>query len=324
MNKPFIINSLPVLAASAVLFSATPALADGVAAGTLIENTATATYDSAGSSRSVDSNTVTIRVDELLDVAVASLDSGPVTLSSSAVLSFSVTNTGNGPESFVLTAQPAVTGNDFDAIVVNLALDTNGNGVYDAGVDTIVANGATSPSIDADGAITVFVLVDAPSGISDAAASQLQLLGAASTGTGAPGTVFAGAGEGGSDAVVGSSGADDDALGSLIASQASVTLTKSAKITDPFGGSEPVPGATITYTIVAKVTGSGSVAGLAVNDRYPAGTAYVPGTLRLGAAALTDASDSDAGSADATGIAVKLGTVAAGANRTVKFDVVID
>ncbi len=313
-----------LLASSGFALASAPAMAAGVPAGTLIENTATASYDSGGGTQSIDSNTVSLRVDELLDVAVATRDGALVTIRDSAVLAFSVTNTGNGPESYVLTASNSVSGNDFDSEIDGLAIDTNGNRVYDEGVDTLLANGATSTSIAADGAITVFVLVSAPTGISDGDSSQVQLTAAASTGTGAPGRVFSGAGEGGGDAVVGASGADDDDRGRLAASFASLTLAKTGVVSDPFGGSEPVPGATITYTIRASASGSGDITGLVISDNYPTGTTYAPGTLRLGSANLTDGTDSDAGEAGATGIVVRAGTLAAGANQTVTFDVVID
>jgi uncharacterized repeat protein (TIGR01451 family) len=86
-----------------------------------------------------------------------------------------------------------------------------------------------------------------------------------------------------------------------------------------------VPGATATFTIEARVSGTGSVANLVVTDAIPAGTTYVPGTLALDAGALTDAADTDAGTAsDASGISVALGSTAAGTNRSVTFDVTID
>lgn len=63
----------PASIALALVLSAPSAHATGVSAGTLIENTATATYNAGSSSVSVSSNTVKVTVDELLDVAVASL-----------------------------------------------------------------------------------------------------------------------------------------------------------------------------------------------------------------------------------------------------------
>lgn len=300
------------------------ALAAGVPAGTLIENTASASYNTGGPTQVIDSNTVTFKIAELLDVAVASQDPSALPITSTSVLTFSVTNTGNGPEAFVLTADPAVSGNDFDVTIDGLAVDTNGNGIYDPGVDALLANGGTSASLDPDQALTVFVLVTIPSGTTDGQTSQVRLLAEADTGTGAPGTVFAGAGEDGVDAVVGSTGADDDDTGSLISSLATVALVKSAVITDPFGGSQPVPGAIVTFTLEATVTGSGSINDLVITDAIPASTTYTSGSLTLDTGSLTDATDTDAGEASASGIAVDLGTVAAGTSHSVTFQVEID
>ena len=305
---------------------AAPAYAAGVDAGTLIENTAQATYDDGvGGTTTIDSNPVIIAVDELLDVTVTSLDPGPVaTKPGDDILTFEITNTGNGPEAFTLTANPAVAGNDFDPTINNLAIDTNGNGVYDPGVDTILTGPATTPVLDADQAITVFVLLTVPAGVVDGDQADVDLLAEAVTGTGTPGTTFAGQGEGGVDAVVGLTGADDNAIGTLIVGITTVELIKAAEVADPFGGTTIVPGSVVTYTITASVTGSGSVDGLVVTDAYPAGTTYQAGTLGLDAGALTDAAGDDAGSADATGITVDLGTVAGGTDHVVSFDVIID
>ena len=302
----------------------TPVFASGVPAGSLIENTATATYTANSTAQSVDSNTVTLTVDEVLDAAVASQESGPVAATTTAVLRFKITNTGNGGESFTLTANPAVTGNAFDATVTGLAIDVNANGVYDAGVDTALLNGANSPALAADGPLDVLVLVAIPANADANATSRIELAATATTGTGAPGTLFAGAGVSGGDAVVGASGAQANAQAVLTVNKAVVSLVKSAALVDPFGGSRPVPSAIITYSIVASVTGAGAVTGLAINDAIPVGTTYQTGTLTLEGAALTDAADTDSGQASASVLTVQLGDVAAGATRTVTFKVRIN
>ena len=82
--------------------------ATGVTAGTLIQNTASATYTSGASGGTVSSNTVTIKVDELLNVAVAGLTTTPAVVGpNSAVIEYSITNTGNGSEAFKITVNPA-------------------------------------------------------------------------------------------------------------------------------------------------------------------------------------------------------------------------
>ncbi|MEM7779864.1 MAG: hypothetical protein AAF697_05675 [Pseudomonadota bacterium] len=305
---------------------AAPAQAEGVSAGTLIENIATATYEDGDGTQTVDSNTVTVRVDELLDVTVASLDSGAIGAApGEAVLTFEVTNTGNGPEAFELTANSVVAGNDFDTTVTALFVDTNGNSVFDPGVDTELTAPQTTPELAADEAITVFVVVEVPAGAVDGEASDVELLAEAVTGTGSPGTTFAGQGVDGSDAIVGATGADDSAIGSLIVGITTVDLTKSVAIADQFGGTGAIPGSTATFTIVATISGSGTVSDLVVTDAIPDGTTYAAGSLTLDSGALTDTSGDDAGEAsDSSGISVDLGTVAGGTVHSITFDVTID
>lgn len=315
---------VPAMLAGA--FAPAPVLAGGVTAGTLIENTAVANYDEAGVPRSVNSNTVTVRVDELLDVTLTSLDPGPVTARpGDAVLTFELTNQGNGPEAFRLLANPAVAGNDFDTVVRAVAVDSNGNGTYEDGIDQILGQPQTTAVLAPDARLTVFVLVTVPQTATDGQRSNVDLATEAVTGTGTPGTSFAGAGVDGGDAIIGTTGAAATARGALINAVAGVQLVKSVALRDPFGGTSAVPGTIATFTIEARVSGTGSVNNLVVTDAIPAGTTYVPGTLALDATALTDAADGDAGAAsNASGITVNLGSVAAGTSRAVTFNVTVN
>lgn len=307
------------------LLAGSAAHAGGVEAGTLIENTATATYEDGTGSVSVPSNTVTLRVDEVLDVTVTSLNPGPVSASSgSAVLTFEVTNIGNGPEAFRLTANPNTASNDFVTDIEAIAVDSNDNGSYEPGVDAILTGPETTKVLDAGKNVKVFVIATIPGMVLDGQKSAIDLLAQAVTGTGAPGTVFAAKGVDGGDAIVGGNGADDNKAGSIIIGITTVDLVKSAIIADPWGGTSAVPGSVVSYTITANVKGRGSVTDLIVADVFPAGTTYTAGTLALNAAALTDADDGDAGESSATGISVSLGTVAGGTNHSVTFDVTID
>jgi uncharacterized repeat protein (TIGR01451 family) len=316
------------LLAAAAGLPATSAYAAGTPAGTNIENTATATYAGPdGAPLSVDSNTVTLRVDELLDVSVASAETGEVGAAPGAtnqVLRFTLTNGGNGPEAFLLSAVANAGGDDFDPVLTSLVLDTNGNGAYDAGVDTVYAAGANDPVLQPDTSLTVFVLSTIPAAATNGQRGQIDLHAEAVTGTGAPGTSFAGQGEGGGDAVVGATGAESTDDGIYRVNAATVALTKAASVAGPFGGTGAIPGAVITYTLTATVSGAGTVNNVAVADPIPAGTTYRPGTLTLEGAALTDAADADAGRFTGSGIAVALGSVGAGTSRTITFQVEID
>ena len=317
-----------IIAVTALTLNASPASAAGTLAGTVINNSATATFDLPdGSESTVTSNTVSLTVDELLDVSVASADGGDVASAAGAtnqVLKFTITNAGNGSEAFTLTTQEAAGGDDFNPSVTSIVLDTNSNGAYDAGVDTVYVAGSNDPVLAPDASRTVFVLSTIPGTAGNGDRGRADLEAEAKTGSGSPGTTFANAGQGGGDAVVGATGADADANGFYVISAASVSFVKSATVVDPFSGTTQVPGSTITYTLTATVSGSGSVANLRVSDPIPAGTTYVPGTIKLDGGALSDAADADAGAFNGTAVSVNIGTVAAGGSHAVTFQVEID
>jgi uncharacterized repeat protein (TIGR01451 family) len=314
-------------AASACILAA-PAHAAGTPAGTNITNVATATYELPnGGETSVDSNIVTLKVDELLDVSVAWGDPADVATSpglTGQLFKFTVTNGGNGTESFTLGTVANGGGDDFDPTVTAIILDSNANGAFDAGVDTVYVPGANDPQLDPDESRTVFVLSAIPALAGDGHRGRVDLTAVARTGSGAPGTSFAGLGQGGGDAVVGATGADAEDDGYYRVARATVAFVKSATVADLFGGDAAAPGATITYTLAATVSGSGSLANLRVSDAVPTGTTYKAGSLTLEGSSLTDAADADSGNFTGTGIAVGLGTVAAGTTKTITFQVKID
>ena len=313
-----------------IAFASVPdvAHAAGTAAGTTISNTASATYtDPGGNPQTVPSNQVDLRVDEILDVTVATADPGDIVVtpgSTNRVLSFTVTNNGNGSEAFRLTPNGGIGGDQFDPTVTSIVLDSNGDGVYTAGIDTVYTPGSNDPVLAPDASIKVFVLSTVPGGVSDLDRAFVDLTAAAVTGTGAPGTSFAGQGQGGGDAVVGTTGADGTDRGRYIVQNATVAFTKSQSVRDPFGGTKSVPGSIVTYTLVATISGTGTLTNLAMGDPVPANTTYQIGTITLQGAPLSDAADVDAGEFASNAIAVRLGSVAGGQTRTVTFKVRIN
>jgi len=306
----------------------TSALAQQTPAGTTITNTATATYESpSGTENTATSNSVQLKVDELLNVTVASGDSGDmgaVPGATGQVLKFTVTNSGNGSEAFALTADDQLGGDDFNPSATSIVLDTNNNGAYDAGVDTVYVSGTNDPVLAAETSRVVFVLVSIPAGATDAQRGAVGLTATAKTGSGNPGTVFAGAGTGNTDAVVGATRATAVDEGYFKVSNASITLTKSASVSDPFGGATEVPGSVITYSIAAAITGSGNLNNVRISDTIPAGSTYEASSIKLNGTALTDAADADGGRFTAGAVTVSLGTMAAGSTNTVTFRVKIN
>jgi len=302
--------------------------AAGTAAGTTISNTATVNYtDSNGNPQTASSNTTTLQVDELLDVTVANNDGGNVQATSpdsEVPTSFTVTNTGNGNEAFSLTADSTLGGDDFDPSLIKIVLD-DGDGVYEPGIDVDYVAGGNDPVLAPDTPIVVFVINDIPGGRADGDIGKTELTAAATTGTGAAGTVFAGQGDGGVDAVVGATTAEADDQGGYVISQISASLTKSQSVQDPNGGGSAVPGAIITYTLEFTLSGNGDITDATVTDPIPANTSYVPGSLTLNGGSLSDAADADAGQFTGSQIEVALPSpLSAPSTQTVTFKVEIN
>jgi len=309
------------------LLSSQPVWALGTTAGTDITNTATADYFIGVTPLTATSNTTTTTVDELLDVTVVGQDAGAqVTVGpgdTNQALTYQVTNTGNGTDSYSLTASN-LAGDDFDATSIAIYLD-DGDGVFNA-ADTLL-DGSNDPVMNADDVITVFVVADIPAGLFDGDIANIDLRVDSNTATGAPGTVVVGGGDSGTDAVVGASGGADLATERFVVSNVVVSLLKSASIVDPFGGSDPVPGATITYSIDVTVTGAGTASGVVISDPIPVDTTYVSSSMTLGGVPLTDAVDgldgADFGITAANTITVDMGDLSAG-TQTITFDVTIN
>ena len=307
------------------------AAGQGVPAGTVVENTATVSYEYAGAGASVDTNAASFIVAERLDVVVTRqgaavpVEAGDV----NRVLLFRVTNTGNGSEAFSLVLDSALPGDDFDPVPAATAIyfDTDGSGDLNTG-DVAYQPGTNDPVLGPDTSIDVLVVNDIPANVSNGALGRSELTATAVTGSGAPGTGFAGAGDGGGIAVVGASGASDDEVGEYLVDDIEIAFTKTQSVADPSGGSEPVSGATITYTISVEVQSTGVVSAAAVRDPIPQYTTFAPGSIALNGVLLSDAADADAGEFDETGaptVVVRLGDLTmADGTQTVEFSVTID
>jgi hypothetical protein len=147
-----------------------PAFAAGTLAGTDIQNIASATFDTASGRVTVNSNTVSIKVDELLSVSVVSTDPGDVPTNpgkTGNVQSVRITNSGNGNEAFALSVVVTNGGDDFDPSLQQIVIDSNNNGVYDAGVDVAYVSGANDPVIAPDQSQSVFIITSTPLGIAN-------------------------------------------------------------------------------------------------------------------------------------------------------------
>lgn len=308
------------------------ALAVGALAGAQIQNTAQVNYTVGSTTATQNSNTVTLTVAEILNV-VTTLQSGDVSVAPNAtnqVVVVRVTNTGNGSETFRLTLDSVLTGDDFDPTPSSPSMyfDNDNSGTLTP-ADTPYVAGSNDPNLAPDAFVTVLLVSNIPAPpLANGARGFTRVTAAALTGVGAPGTAFAGQGTAGTDAVVGATGADGDATGTYIVADIALAANKTATVVDPFGGARPIPGARIDYQIVVTATGSGTATNAAFTDPIPANTTFVASSLRLNAAALTDAADADAGqfiASPAPQVRVALGNLTqASGPQTILFSVLIN
>ena len=331
---PYARGAACALCAAAALCLAPVAGAVGTPAGEDIANTATATWTAGGPAGPI-SASVTFLVDERIEIDVALQNAGPVVTVPGAtgeVLTFLLTNQGNGSETFALFENAALAGDDFDPIPAGIFLDGNGNGVYDAGVDPAYVPGANDPTLDANtpGAETalVFLVNDIPAGPAANDTGDAELRAESTTYTGAPGTFAAGAGDGGTNAVAGTSGGLDADRGTYVISDTLVSVVKSAAVDDGFGGSRAAPGSTITYSLDVTVAGTQTAGNVVITDPIPTNTTYTTNTIFLNGLPLTDLGGDDAGDYNATNpntITVGLGDLdSTSPVQTITFQVTID
>jgi hypothetical protein len=333
--------------------TATPAFAAGTTAGSTITNNVTVSFQVGG----VNQNSVTasnsFTVDRKVNFTVAEDGASTTQVSPgqlAAVTTFVVTNTSNAPLDFALAATNRAGGtaehggtDNFDVSNLRLYQDTNNNGSYDSGTDTLITY---LDQVAADASVRVFVLADVPLGRSTGDVAGVRLTGTASeaTAAGSLGTTVtqtAGANTAGVDTVFADTNAngntardgihfDEDDYTILAAN---LTATKTSRvISDPLNGTtnpKLIPGAVVEYCIsVANAAGSASATNVAISDTLPGTTAYdaafgvkVNGTVTSG---VCNADGAIAGAHASGVVSGTIPSVAAGDVRTVLFRVTIN
>jgi uncharacterized repeat protein (TIGR01451 family) len=333
--------------------TATPAFAAGTTAGSTITNNVTVNFQVGGVSQNSVSASNSFTVDRKVNFTVA--EDGTATTQVSpgqlaAVTAFVVTNTSNAPLDFALAATNRSGGtaehggtDNFDVSNLKLYQDTNNNGAYDSGTDTLITY---LDQVAADASVRVFVLADVPLGRSTGDVAGVRLTGTASEATaagslGATVTQTSGANTAGVDTVFADTNSDGNTARDGIHFDeddytifaANLTATKTSRvISDPLNGTtnpKLIPGAVVEYCIsVSNGSGSATAANVAISDSLPAQTTYdasfgvkVNGTVTSGTC---NADGAIAGSHAAGVVSGTIPSVVAGDVRTVLFRVTIN
>lgn len=322
------------------------AYAGGTPSGTKITNMATATYSDGGTPVTVTATAPEITVDNKVNLTVVKNSDLTITPgASNQALAFKVTNLGNTTQGYALTSFKS------DGIVMDNVRIYRDNGtipgVWDAG-DTLYANATTFGDVVADGFLNVLIVADTPVGAVSGDIADYQLRAqTVDAGTTTLTVATVGANTDGVDVVFADSAGvystdvardgQHSAVGKYTFNVLALNLLKSVVVTwDPTNlavDPKATPGAKLTYTIRATVTGVGIAAGVKITDPIPDKSTYIPGTLKLNGAALTDLeTDLPGGSVDAgfvdgapLGVTVNLGDMtSASLTQEISFEVTIN
>lgn len=332
---------------------AMPAFAAGTTAGSTITNTATINFQVGGVAQTALTAVNNLTVDRKVTLTVAEVGAATTSVvpgQSAAVTTFTVTNNSNATIDIGLGigqlaggAAPFAGGNDnFDVTGASMFVDTNGNGVYNAGTDLAITY---IDELAADAVRTIFIVANVPIARVNGDISAVSLTGTAKesgvTGTeGAVITATAGANTAGVDTVLQDNAGTDDvandgkhsARDDYKVSAPVLTVTKlSRPISDPVNGvtnPKMIPGATVEYCItVANAAGAAAATNVVITDPIPAQTTYVAGfgVFEGGTVAASICSGGTAtGTYSAPTVTGNLGSIAAGATETVYFRATIN
>ena len=285
----------------------------GTAAGTTVTNTAQASYSVNGVQQSATSNAVNFVVDRKVNLTVTANQPAntPVSIGqTAAVTTFKVTNNTNGTQDFLLSPtqlpiQNLFAGDNFDVENIKIFVDSNGNGTYDAGVDTATYIN----ELGADQSAIVFIVADIPNNQANVLAGVTLIVQVAAGGDaaaqGLPLAVSVGANN---DTVVDVVFADNDSDGlgldvalngqgraslgyEITTRNVALTVAKSQLVlSDPINlaiAPKAIPGAVVQYCLIVNNGTVGTPASnVTLSDVIPANTTYVANSIAIGALAL--------------------------------------
>lgn len=345
-------------------WGATPALAEGTQAGTVITNNVTVNYQVGGVAQTAIVATNTFTVDRKINLVVSEVGGAATIVTpgqTSTVTTFTVTNLSNDTIDVTLLAPQQDGGvsafgnltDTFNGSNTRFFVDTNGNGTYDAGTDTqttYLDELSANPAGNAN-TRTVFVVVDIPVTTNDRQLVTNDTATVVLTGTAAQGgtlgaqgatlvestaantagidIVFADTAANGNVARDGRSLARDD----YRVSAAALTAVKSSRIiSDPQNNTtnpKAIPGAIIEYCIaVSNAGGSATATNVTVNDPVPAELTYSASSIivngTVDGAGVCQPDGATGGTYTGTTVTATIPTIAAGDTRTVRFRAVIN
>lgn len=107
-----------------------------------------------------------------------------------------------------------------------------------------------------------------------------------------------------------------------------ITVTKLVSVfSDPVNGTtnpKYIPGATVLYTVLVNLTGTGSATAITIADPLPANITYVPGSMIVDGVAKTDVADADNAQFASNTVTVTYATLTAPVSATFNFKATVN
>lgn len=261
--KPLQMNKLAgacvtALLVGGIMLHVSPAIA-ATAAGTQIKNLATVTYqDENGNTYSAQSNEAVITVKQVY-AAELGVDTTKTAAAGQMVYSqHTLTNNGNGEDTYTLNVAD-ITGDDLTADSIQVFIDSNGNGLADAGETMVAAGGTVTLAGGQSSALVMAVKVPATATAGDELFTKL-------TATTSNGSVVDLTSSGGYD-----SANNTNHTLITVANDAVLNYTKSAVLDAATNR--------ITYTLTVSNTGNEAATDVSIYDALPVDNSGIPLTL---------------------------------------------
>ena len=359
---------------SAVMLGANPAFAAGTSAGDTITNNVSVAYQVGGINQTAEVDSDTFTVDRKLDMTIVEADGAARAVfpgqtaadtagNPPAYLTYTVTNDSNDEVDFALSSAQLTTGtatpfsgtDDFDVTSLSIFVDSNGNGTYDAGVDTATF----IDELGEDASVAVFIVGDIPTSPTNGDAAGITLTADLRQGNnGVTGGAVGGAysDDSGSanteDGTVNVANIDNvfvqvtgNATDNFVIDSANISVAKTSTVLwDPINGStnpKSIPGAVVEYCIaVTNASPSVAATNVAITDNISTlDVSYYATTIASGPATIPTANgvisatacDGSGTNGDASGlgeaggiISGNLGDVAVSSTETLIFRVTVD
>lgn len=291
----------------------TPANAAGTLADTLVSNTVSVSYNISGTPQTTVTDTETFLVDSMVDVLVTSTGVATATPGQLDYFTFVVENQGNDTQGYALDViynaagltLTASTDSTIDVGEYGLFVDTNGNGIYDAGIDQFYSTvgDIIAFNLAADQQNAIFIVYYAGAGETDGDAATFELVattlnegtvgtaGTITTETATPSIdttdiVFVD-GQGSASTTEVAGDGIHSAATVVTVSAADLTATKTVRVIDTVAAANcgtdqafvansfAIPGACIEYTITVTNNGASAVAqNVAITDVLPSAITF--------------------------------------------------